>query len=164
MEIIYCTKFESAPLIKKKEERVMTDKGDCIQLGRCRMISDWAQISPNLKELNPADMPIGLVLGSVNGANGCKYMANIMDQLSEIGFRPVLLHYLNFKFPQPDDDVNGFLPIEVVWAQKETQIHGLLVDRAFGQCDKAHSAEVPKCSDLHCWFQYGCDPRVEVAR
>lgn len=58
-------------------------------------------------------MPIGLVLGPVNGANECKYTANILDQLSEIGFRPVLLHYLNFKFTQPDDDANGLLPIEV---------------------------------------------------
>jgi hypothetical protein len=76
-------------------------------------IIDWAQISPNLKELNPPDMPIGLVIGSVNGANSCKYMGNILDQLTEIRFRPVVLHYLNFKFTQPDDEVNGFSPIEV---------------------------------------------------
>ena len=81
--------------------------------GYTRVTQDWAQISPNLKEINPADMPIGLVLSGVNGANGCKYTANLMDTLSEIGFRPVLLHYLNFKFTQPDDDVNGFVPIEV---------------------------------------------------
>lgn len=33
MEIIYVTKFESAPLIKTKEERVFTEKGDCMQMG-----------------------------------------------------------------------------------------------------------------------------------